>query len=164
MAEGVPAEVTVRDVIDADVEVFFEYQLDPEAARIASVATRDREAFFAYWARMRADKSVITATVITDGRVAGHVVSGMAMGRRWVAYWIGRRYWGLGVATRAVGLVLHQVRQRPLYAYVAAHNQGSRRVLEKCGFRLFGPGEVGAGGVEELTYVLDLGDPAQVGQ
>ena len=163
MAEGVPVEVTVRDVIDADVEVFFEYQLDSDASRMAAVAARDREAFFAHWARLRADESVITATVIADGRVAGNVVSWVTMSRRWVAYWIGRQFWGVGVATRAVGLVLLQVRERPLYAYVAAHNHGSRRVLEKCGFRPFAA-EVGAGGVEELTYVLDLGDTAQVGQ
>jgi len=33
MADGAPVEVTVRDVIDTDVEVFFEDQQDPEAAQ-----------------------------------------------------------------------------------------------------------------------------------
>jgi RimJ/RimL family protein N-acetyltransferase len=31
---------------------------------------------------------------------------------------------------------LKLVLQRPLYAFVAKHNVGSRRVLEKCGFAL----------------------------
>jgi RimJ/RimL family protein N-acetyltransferase len=31
-----------------------------------------------------------------------------------------------------------QVTQRPLFAYVARHNVGSIRVLEKCGFELAG--------------------------
>ncbi|MEV4347806.1 GNAT family protein [Actinoplanes sp. NPDC049596] len=45
---------------------------------------------------------------------------------------------------------------RPLYAYAAAHNAGSIRVLEKCGFRRDRtletpePGD----GVEELAFVL----------
>ena len=155
MAEGEPVEVTVRDVSDTDVEVFFEDQQDPEAAQMAAMATRDREAFFAHWARIRANETGTTATVVADGRVAGHVLSWEAEGRRWVGSWIGRPFWGLGIATRALGLVVEQVRQRPLYAHVATHNRGSIRVLEKCGFRPVGAAVVGADGVEELTYVLE---------
>jgi RimJ/RimL family protein N-acetyltransferase len=32
-------------------------------------------------------------------------------------------------------MFLDEVTLRPLHAYVAAHNRGSIRVLEKCGFR-----------------------------
>jgi RimJ/RimL family protein N-acetyltransferase len=83
------------------------------------------------------------------------VVTWEAEGRRLIGYWIGREYWGLGIATRALGLVLHQIRQRPLHAYVAVHNRGSIRVLEKCGFRTDGVATPDADGVEELTFVLE---------
>ena len=159
MADGVPVEVTVRDVSDTDLEAFFEHQRDPEAARMVPMPIRDRDAFFAHWARIRANETGTTSTVVADGRVAGNVLTWEAEGRRLVGYWIGRPFWGRGVATRALGLVLDQVRQRPLHAHVASHNRGSIRVLEKCGFRPVGDPVVGADGVEELTYVLEGQSP-----
>ena len=48
---------------------------------------------------------------------------------------------------------------RPLYAHVAAHNVGSTRVLEKCGFRRDRAQEAKTpapdDGVEEYIVVLD---------
>jgi RimJ/RimL family protein N-acetyltransferase len=51
-----------------------------------------------------------------------------------VGYWLGREFWGQGIATQALALFLKEERTRPLVAHVAQHNIGSRRVLEKCGF------------------------------
>ena len=71
-----------------------------------------------------------------DGAVAGNIVSWEHDGERDVGYWIGREHWGEGVATAALGAFLTSSRTRPLFAHVAAHNVGSIRVLEKCGFAL----------------------------
>jgi RimJ/RimL family protein N-acetyltransferase len=51
-----------------------------------------------------------------------------------LGYWLARAWWGQGIATRAVGLLLHEVSRRPLFATVAAHNHASLRVLAKHGF------------------------------
>jgi RimJ/RimL family protein N-acetyltransferase len=51
-----------------------------------------------------------------------------------VGYWLGKAYWGRGIASSALALFLDDERHRPLLATVAAHNVGSRRVLEKAGF------------------------------
>jgi len=80
-------------------------------------------------------------------------------GQQLLGYWVGREWWGRGVATRAVALLAEEVPVRPLHAHVAAHNLGSIRVLEKCGFRrdreqeatAFAPDD----GIEELVFVLD---------
>jgi hypothetical protein len=53
---------------------------------------------------------------------------------REVGYWLGREFWGQGIATQALALFLEEEPTRPLVAHVAKHNIGSRRVLEKCGF------------------------------
>jgi RimJ/RimL family protein N-acetyltransferase len=68
--------------------------------------------------------------------VAGNVLCWEQEGHREVGYWIGRAFWGKGIATRALGAFLREVTIRPLYAHAAAHNVGSIRVLEKCGFRV----------------------------
>ena len=127
-------DVALRDVRDNDVPLFFEYQRDPEATRMAAVPSRERDAFVEHWQRIRRDDSVVTQTVVADGEVAGNVLSFLKDGRREIGYWIDHALWGRGVATRAVELFLERLDERPLYGYVASHNAASRRVLEKCGF------------------------------
>ncbi|HTI66958.1 MAG TPA: GNAT family N-acetyltransferase [Caulobacteraceae bacterium] len=55
-----------------------------------------------------------------------------------VGYWLGRPYWGEGLATEAVGALLRWAHaacgQRGLFAGHFADNPASGRVLEKAGF------------------------------
>jgi RimJ/RimL family protein N-acetyltransferase len=157
-------DVRIRDVQDDDLPVFFEQQLDPEATRMAAFPSRERDVFMAHWAKIRADDKLIQQTVTAGGQVAGNVVSWEQDGRRLVGYWIGRPFWGRGIATKALSLLLGEVSSRPIYAEVAAHNGGSIRVLEKCGFRPVpaqdGPHvTLGADGIEEVLLILEA-EPA----
>lgn len=131
-------EVELREVTEADLPIFFEHQQEPEANRMADFPAREREAFMAHWAKILGDETIVKLTIIFQGQVAGNVVSFVQSGEREVGYWIGQEFWGRGIASQSLGLFLEQVTERPLYAHVAKHNLGSRRVLEKCGFRLCG--------------------------
>jgi GNAT superfamily N-acetyltransferase len=51
-----------------------------------------------------------------------------------VGYWIDRAYWGRGIASRVLHLLLQEVAKRPLVATAATSNRASLRVLQKCGF------------------------------
>ncbi|MFN2490888.1 MAG: GNAT family N-acetyltransferase [Actinomycetota bacterium] len=130
-----PNAVVLRDVTDRDVAVFFEHQLDAVANELAAFPARDHEAHRAHWARILRDDTIITKSILVNGQVAGNIVSWEQKGNREVGYWIGRDHWGKGVATKALSQFIELVLQRPLHAYVAKHNAGSIRVLEKCGFR-----------------------------
>ena len=130
--------VLLRDVESGDLPVFFEHQLDPEATRMADFPARDRGSFMAHWHRILGDESVVKKPILFGDEVAGNVVSFTRSGEREVGYWIGRRYWGRGIATRALAAFLDLERRRPLYAHVARHNAASIRVLENCGFRTSG--------------------------
>jgi RimJ/RimL family protein N-acetyltransferase len=90
----------------------------------------------AHWAKIMADDSVILKTILFNGQVAGNILSFVKSGEREVGYWLGKEYWGKGIATKALAAFLKQVKTRPLYGHVAKHNIGSRRVLEKCGFKI----------------------------
>jgi RimJ/RimL family protein N-acetyltransferase len=147
------SEVRLRDVVEADLETFFEHQRDPEAVRMAAFATRDRAAFSAHWAGILADDAMMHQTVLVDGRVAGNVVCWEAGGERLVGYWIGREFWGAGVATAALRAFVDLVGERPLRAHVATSNVGSVRVLEKCGFVPVGRLTTD---VEEIVYELSV--------
>ena len=43
----------------ADLPVFFEHQLDPEATHMAGFPSSDRESFMAHWNRILEDESVV---------------------------------------------------------------------------------------------------------
>jgi 16S rRNA (guanine(527)-N(7))-methyltransferase RsmG len=138
-----PSGISLREVEDADLPIFFEHQQDPAGVAMANVPSRDRDAFMAHWRKIRADPTVVVRTVELDGAVAGNVVSWQSAERRLVGYWIGREYWGRGIATAALRGLLEVVLERPLHALVAADNAGSIRVLEKCGFVRIGADEEG---------------------
>ncbi len=124
----------LRPVEPEDIAIFFGQQNDPEACALADFPARERAAHGAHWARILRDPTAIVRAIISDERVIGNVGSYVAEDRREVGYWLGREYWGRGHATAALALFLTEVRERPLFAHVAAHNGGSRRVLAKCGF------------------------------
>ena len=150
--------VCLRSVEDEDLDVFFDHQADRQAVEMAAFPARDKDQFAAHWARVRADDTLVVRTIVADGKVAGHIGSWPDDGQRLLGYWLGREFWGRGVATQALAQLVDEVPVRPLYAHVAVHNVGSIRVLEKCGFRRDRAQEGNAptpdDGVEELIFVL----------
>ena len=72
------------------------------------------------------------------GGIGVHPGEGVERHSAELGYWLGRAYWGEGIATRAVrALVPHALRELELYrlqARVFAGNEASMRVLERCGF------------------------------
>ena len=143
----------LREVVESDLPVFYEHQRDPEAAAMAAFPSRERDAFMAHWAKTLANDSALTWTVVYDGAVAGNIGCWEDDGRRFVGYWIGREFWGRGLATQALAELLDEVDARPLHAYVAKGNVASIRVLEKCGF-VEVDAHTGDDGVEELFLEL----------
>ena len=133
--------VMLRAVMADDLPVFFEHQLDTEAAWMAAFGAsgmRDWDEFSARWTRALNDDTRVAKTILWNGEVAGNVSSFMLFGDPAVGYWLGREFWGKGIATRALAAFLDVVTVRPLYARAARDNIGSRRVLEKCGFAVIG--------------------------
>jgi RimJ/RimL family protein N-acetyltransferase len=124
----------LREVRESDLADFFEHQREPEATEMALFPARDREAFDAHWRRILKDDTLVKRTIVDDGRVAGNVLCWEQDGKHLVGYWVGKEFWGRGLATRALAAFVEVVPARPLHAWVATTNVGSIRVLEKCGF------------------------------
>ena len=72
------------------------------------------------------------------GGIGVHPGEGVERHSAELGYWLGRAYWGEGIATGAVrALVPHALRELKLYrlqARVFDGNVASMRVLERCGF------------------------------
>jgi RimJ/RimL family protein N-acetyltransferase len=128
--------ILLRPVNVSDLPIIYDQQADPESGAMAAFPSRDREAFDAHWAKIMANEKVILKAIIFNGQLAGHLVSWEMEEGREVGYWLGREFWGRGIATEALGQFLGVVKTRPLFAHVAKHNIGSKRVLEKNGFKV----------------------------
>lgn len=128
--------VRLRKVEEGDLPIFFEHQCDAEAHRMAGFTPRDHDSFMVHWHKLMGDDTVILRTITFEGQVAGNMVTFLRGNTREIGYWIGKEYWGRGIATEALRKFLRQVKARPLYAGVVRHNLGSIRVLEKSGFAL----------------------------
>ena len=118
----------LRAVTDDDLPVFFEQQLDPQANWMAAFTSQDpsnREAFMAKWAKIRADESILIRTIVVAGQVAGSVLSYVSDGEPEVSYWLGREFWGKGIATQALAAFLQIQTLRPIYARAAQDNLAS---------------------------------------
>jgi RimJ/RimL family protein N-acetyltransferase len=155
----------LREVRDEDLDVLFEQWADPVAARMAAFTPpdhMDRDAFERRWSRLRADETVIALAIVVDGEIVGTIGSWGGPDEREVTYWIGRSYWGKGIATDALNAFLTVEQSRPLHARVAFDNVASHRVLEKCGFRVIATdrGFAQARSTEIEESVLRLDDPA----
>ncbi len=133
-------DILLRKVIESDLPIFFEQQMDLEANRMAAFPPRDQQTFFAHWTKILADTGVRIKCIVYTGQVAGNIVSFGRDGQREVGYWLGREFWGKGIASAALAAFLNEETTRPLHAYAATHNLGSIRVLEKCGFVKIGTG------------------------
>lgn len=154
--------ITLRAVEASDLDTFYVQQLDPEANRMAAFVSRDptdRAAFDTHWAKILQSAQNINRTVVADGQIAGHIACYPQDGELEVTYWLGREFWGRGLATQALTQLLLLVATRPIFARAASDNLGSIRVLEKGGFKVIGTdkGYAHGRGGETEEYIFRLG-------
>src|SRR5215208_6480328 len=123
--------LTLREVRDEDLPLLFEQWADPVAAHMAAFTAPDHMHRDAF--ERRWSRLRADETVLTRVMVVDDEVAGT----------IGS--WG--------------ERSRPLHARVASDNVASRRVLEKCGFRIVATernvAEARSAEIEELVLRLD---------
>jgi len=154
--------LVLRDVLQGDLAVFFANQIDEDADFMAAFTAKDRfdkEAFDKHWKKVMSDPAVHIKTILVTDHVAGYVLSYEENGRPEVSYWLGKDYWGKGLATCALlDFLKHENTTRPIYARTAKDNHASRRVLEKCGFKIIDETEGFANArginIKELLFVL----------
>ncbi len=155
-------DVLLRAVLPDDLPILFAFERDPDARWMAAFTADDpddRVAFMAHWASILADDTIIKRTIVYDGQVAGSLVCFLRSGTPEIGYWLGKPFWGQGVATRALALLLRQVTRRPVYARAVKDNAASLAVLRKCGFALYGEdrGYASARSAEVEEYLLRRG-------
>lgn len=129
------AEIWLRRVETNDLPTLFEFQLDVESNQMAFTHPRTSKEFDAHWSKILNDPTVVVRSIVAGTSLAGCISCFECDDQHYVGYWIGKEFWGRGIASRALKLLLEEVQTRPLNSRVAVSNIASVRVLENCGFQ-----------------------------
>jgi RimJ/RimL family protein N-acetyltransferase len=149
MAELLNQTVRLRPYALEDADRLAVLLNDPDVTAMTSsipypYARSDAEAFLS---NVRdEDGRQVSRAITLDGALVGGVGLGpRPSGREELGYWVGKAYWGQGIATRAVALFLDVLREHglegPLHAQTVRSNHASQKVLLSNGFVFTGEGE-----------------------
>ncbi|WP_146341177.1 GNAT family N-acetyltransferase [Nesterenkonia sp. NBAIMH1] len=137
--------ITLRDVNEADLNQFFQFQQDADAAHMAGFAPtnpRDRSVFDHHWGQLLGDESSLVRTIDVDGVPAGSIAVFQEEDAHEIMFWTDKQFWSQGITTSAVDQFLQEFASRPLRARVVADNGGSLKILTTRGFREVGEEQV----------------------
>lgn len=133
--------MALRAVTSEDLDILFDHQTDETANQMAAFGSKDpfdKLAFHSRWQRILSNPDITARTVIVDNHVCGYIAFFEQLGKPSISYWIGKSFWGRGIATDAVSQFMNIINVRPLFARVALNNVGSIKVLAKNGFKKVG--------------------------
>ena len=153
--------IILRRTEVADLDNFFQFQLDKEANYLAAFTPKDpsdKTAYFIKHTKLLSDQTVNNQTIMIGNIIVGSIAKFEMEGKAEITYWIDRNFWGKGIATKALKDFLSNETTRPIFGRVAFDNFGSQKVLEKCGFVKIGTDKGFANArqteIEEFIYKL----------
>lgn len=154
-------DVKLRRTEVADLDNFFQFQLDKEANYLAAFTSKDptdKSAYLIKHTKLLSDPTVNNQTIIVDNIIVGSIAKFEMEGDAEITYWIDRSFWRQGIATKALKDFLAIETTRPIFGRVAFDNFGSQKALEKCGFVKIGTDKGFANArqteIEEFIYKL----------
>ncbi len=133
--KDIPLEL--RPTIESDLDRLFSFHIEAEAHFMAAFTEKDpknKSKYMKKWRNLMASETVNIQSILLQGEIIGSVMAYEMDKVTHISYWIGKDYWGKGIATKATSLFLSSFPKRPIYGHAAADNIGSRKVLERCGF------------------------------
>ncbi|MBC8753374.1 GNAT family N-acetyltransferase [Kordia sp. YSTF-M3] len=134
-------EIELRRTNLNDLETLFVFQLDEEANRLAAFTSKnpsDKNAYIEKWTRLLSDEKVNSRTILLKKEIVGSIAKYEMEGDAEITYWIGKEFWGKGIATSALKKFLEIEKTRPIFGRIAFDNFGSKKVLENCRFSKIG--------------------------
>lgn len=129
--------VTLREVRTSDLDEFFRFQQDAEAAHMAGFAStnpKDRSIFDHHWGELLGDDDAIVRTIDVEGQPVGSIAAFVDDESREIMFWIDKQFWGQGITTDALQRFLTDFPERPVIARVVVDNIGTLKILETLGF------------------------------
>ncbi|MCB1024647.1 MAG: GNAT family N-acetyltransferase, partial [Acidobacteria bacterium] len=98
-------KIELRDTNEDDLEVLFDFQMDEDARYLAAFMSKDstdKAAYIKKFTRLLSEKTVNNKTIFIDNEIAGSVAKFEIEGEAGITYWIGKEFWGKGIASEAL--------------------------------------------------------------
>jgi ribosomal-protein-alanine N-acetyltransferase len=159
--KNIKLDIILRKTEIADLDTLFRFQLDKEAGYMAAFMPKDptdRSAYINKYTKLLSDPTVNNQTIIVDDIIVGSIAKFVMEGDVEITYWLDRKIWGQGFATKVLNYFLEIETARPIIGRVAFDNFGSQKVLEKSGFIKIGANKGFAHArqmeIEEFIYKL----------
>ncbi|MBK8473972.1 MAG: GNAT family N-acetyltransferase [Sphingobacteriales bacterium] len=133
--------IKLRPTEIADLDTLFQFQLDKEGGYLAAFMPKDptdKTEYINKYTKLLETTTVNNQTILLDNIIVGSIAKFVMQGDTEITYWIDRKFWGQGIATKALNELLNIETIRPIIGRVAFDNFGSQKVLEKCGFEKVG--------------------------
>ncbi len=134
-------EIELKCTTQDDLETLFLFQLDEDSNYLAAFTSKnpsDKAAYIKKWTRLLSDEKINVRTILLKNKIVGSIAKFEMGGNAEITYWIGKEFWGKGIATTALKKFLEVEKTRPLFGRIAFDNLGSKKVLENCGFSQIG--------------------------
>lgn len=155
-------DIKLRPTEITDLDTLFQFQLDKEGGYLAAFMPKDptdKTAYINKYIKLLDDPTVNNQTILLDNIIVGSIAKFVMEGNPEITYWIDRKFWGQGIATKALKNFLDMETTRPIFGRVAFDNFGSQKVLEKRGFVKIGSDKGFANArqteIEEFIYKLE---------
>ena len=139
--------ITLRHWLDTDAKALYKYASDPEVGPRAGWPPHISEEESLEIIRTVFNNPTTWAIVWNEtGEAIGAIGYGPSCdcslpareGEPTVGYWVGKPYWGKGICTEALRLMIAHIRETTVIrSLISGHftdNHASGRVMEKCGF------------------------------
>lgn len=155
-------DIKLRPTKISDLDILFEFQLDKESGYLAAFMPKDptdKSAYISKYTKLLDDPTVNNQTITAGNIIVGSIAKFVMESNTEITYWIDRKFWGQGIATKALKEFLAIENIRPIFGRVAFDNFGSQKVLEKAGFKKVGADKGFANArqmeIEEFIYKLE---------
>lgn len=134
-------EIELKHTNQKDLETLFLFQLDKDANYLAAFTSKnpsDKDAYIKKWTKLLSDEKINVRTILLKNEIVGSIAKFEMESNAEITYWIGKEFWGKGIASTALKKFLEIEKTRPLFGRIAFDNLGSKKVLENCGFSKIG--------------------------
>jgi [ribosomal protein S5]-alanine N-acetyltransferase len=159
--ENKKLDIKLRPTEFEDLGTLFLFQTDTEGGYLAAFMSKyptEKTAYIDKWTKLLSNPTVNSQTIIIDKTIVGSIAKFVMEGDTEITYWIDRKFWRQGIATKALNELLTVETIRPIFGRVAFDNFASQKVLEKNGFVKVGTDKAFANArqeeIEEYIYKL----------
>lgn len=86
------------------MDTLFEFQRDKDGGYLAAFMPKDhtdKAAYINKYTKLLADPTVNNQTILLDNAFVGSIAKFVMRGDTEITYWIDRKFWGQGIATKA---------------------------------------------------------------